>query len=155
MRATLTREDIARMSADTARRNEAMRATKTARAARRTAGADASTDETPSRSERAKTPNSTEARYYTAHLAPRVRAGELATVAYEGVSLKMLNGHRYTADWACWRSDGTMELHEVKGGYRLPSYQRARLAFDQVRIEFPQIVFVWHEEQGRKRKAAK
>ena len=39
-------------------------------------------------------------------------------------------------------ADGTIECHEVKGGYALHSHQRARLAFDQARVEFP-FRWVW------------
>jgi hypothetical protein len=90
-------------------------------------------------------PNKGEQQYYLRYLLPRLNAGELMTVKYEGVSLKMINGHRYTPDWVCWTATGQMECHEVKGAYRLHSHQRAKLAFDQCRVEFPQIKFVWYQ----------
>jgi len=55
----------------------------------------------------------------------------------------MANGHRYTPDWVVVTAGGRIECHEVKGGYALHSHQRARLAFDQARIEFPWIMWVW------------
>ena len=55
----------------------------------------------------------------------------------------MANGHRYTPDWVVVTTGGRIECHEVKGGYALHSQQRARLAFDQARVEYPWIVWVW------------
>jgi len=87
-----------------------------------------------------KFPNKTEASYRREILDPR---SDLAAVRYEAISLRMANGHRYTPDWLVVTAAGEVECHEVKGGYRLHSYQRARLAFDQVRIEFPWLTWVW------------
>lgn len=61
---------------------------------------------------------------------------------FEGISLKMSNGHRYTPDFYVVR-EGCIELHEIKGGYKLHSYGRAKLAFDQAKIEYPEFKFVW------------
>jgi len=85
-------------------------------------------------------PNKTERAYRRAHLdtRPDVRA-----VWYEGLTFRMGNGHKYTPDWVVARRDGRMECHEVKGAYRLHSHQRARLAFDQARVEWPEFVWVW------------
>jgi hypothetical protein len=66
-------------------------------------------------------------------------------VHFEGLSFRLRNGHRYTPDFVC-RGAG-IYCYEVKGSYRLHSYSRARLAFDQARIEWPQFVFVWVEKQ--------
>jgi hypothetical protein len=65
---------------------------------------------------------------------------------YEAITFHMANGHRYSPDWSYWR-DGKLHCVEVKGSYRLGSYQRARLAFDQAAIEWPDIVWVWAEKQ--------
>ena len=48
---------------------------------------------------------------------------------YEGVTFRMANGHRYTPDWVCQLADGQLVCIEVKGSYRLGSYQRALVAF--------------------------
>lgn len=61
---------------------------------------------------------------------------------FEGITFRMANGHRYTPDFVYW-ANGRMVCVEVKGSYRLGSYQRARLAFDQARVEYPDVVFVW------------
>jgi len=55
----------------------------------------------------------------------------------------MANGHRYTPDWVVFQDGRPVACHECKGGYALHSQQRARLAFDQVRVEFPWLRWVW------------
>ena len=89
---------------------------------------------------RRREPNKTEAAYRAEVLD---RRGDLASIYYEGLTLRMANAHRYTPDWVVVTAAGRIECHEVKGGYALHSQQRARLAFDQVRVEFPSIVWVW------------
>lgn len=66
-------------------------------------------------------------------------------VHYEAITIRLANGHRYTPDFTVRHRD-TLCHYEVKGGYRLHSYQRARLAFDQARIEWPCWTFVWAEK---------
>ena len=85
-------------------------------------------------------PNKTEAGYRAEVLG---RRGDVAAVHYEGLTLRMANGHRYTPDWVVVTVGGRIECHEVKGGHAMHSEQRARLAFDQARVEFPWIVWVW------------
>lgn len=85
-------------------------------------------------------PNKTEAAYRAEVIG---RRPDVAAVHYEGLTLRMANGHRYTPDWVVVTTAGRIECHEVKGGYALHSHQRARLAFDQARVEFPWIVWVW------------
>lgn len=72
-----------------------------------------------------------------------------AMILFEGLHLMMSNGHRYTPDWFVY--DGkTILCVEVKArganGFRMPSYQRAKLAFDQCRVEYPFIQFRWAEK---------
>lgn len=68
------------------------------------------------------------------------------TGKFEAITLHMANGHAYTPDFITVDSLGSVTAYEVKGGFRLGSYQRARLAYDQARIEFPWITFRWHEK---------
>jgi hypothetical protein len=70
-----------------------------------------------------------------------------AGARFEGVSFRMANGHRYTPDWVVCAA-GRLTCHEVKGGFRLGSYQRARLAFDQAKVEFPDVTWVWAEKRN-------
>lgn len=86
-----------------------------------------------------RVPTKTEAEYARAYLAGK-------DARYEAITFRLANGHRYTPDWSYW-DDGALVCVEVKGSYRLGSYQRARLAFDQARIEFPAVRFVWAEKQ--------
>lgn len=68
--------------------------------------------------------NKTEAEYADM-LRVRERAGEILWWRYEAVKLRTtdkLHGTNttwYTADFAVMQPDGTMELHEVKGGLEL------------------------------------
>lgn len=82
-------------------------------------------------------PTKTEAEYARRFLTPAAR--------FEGLTIRMANGHRYTPDFVTFGADGRFECHEVKGSYRLGSYQRARLAFDQARLEYPSWRWVWAE----------
>jgi hypothetical protein len=91
-------------------------------------------------------PNKTETAYRGEVLA---RRQGVAAVHYEGITFRMANGHRYTPDWIVVTAAGRVECHEVKGGYALHSQQRARLAFDQARVEFPCFVWVWAVRNGR------
>ena len=81
-------------------------------------------------------PNKTESDYRATYLRGK-------DARYEALTFRMANGHRYTPDWVVFTDEGKIECHEVKGGYALGSEQRARLAFDQAKVEFPWIVWVW------------
>ena len=69
-------------------------------------------------------------------------------VAYEALTFRLANGHRYTPDWVYW-AGSRLHCVEVKGAYRLGSYQRARLAFDQAAVEWPSFVWIWAERNGQ------
>ena len=84
----------------------------------------------------AKGPTKTEMAYRSRYLGDNTR--------FQGVTFRMANGHRYTPDWVTMDGD-RMTCIEVKGSYRLGSYQRARLAFDQARIEWPGVTWIWAE----------
>lgn len=95
----------------------------------------------PGRPRRGPTKTETEFREYLA------RTG-FPGALWEGVTFRMANGHRYTPDFIAWDAEGGLHAWEVKGAYRLGSYQRARLAFDQAAIEFPRVRFHWAERDG-------
>jgi predicted nuclease of restriction endonuclease-like RecB superfamily len=67
-------------------------------------------------------------------------------VRYEALTFKLGNGHRYTPDFIVRHGD-RLCIYEVKGSYRLHSHSRARLAFDQARVEWPCFTWVWAEKQ--------
>jgi hypothetical protein len=93
---------------------------------------------------KAKGPNKTEARYAREVLAP------LGIEArYEGLTFRLANGHRYTPDWVYFDQTGKLVCGEVKGAYRFGSHQRARLAFDQARLEWPSITWIWATWTGK------
>jgi len=89
---------------------------------------------------RGREPNKTEAAYRTEVLGQRA---DVAAVRYEGMTFRMENGHRYTPDWVVVTDASRIECHEVKGRRALHSQQRARLAFDQARVEFPWFTWIW------------
>lgn len=60
--------------------------------------------------------NKTEARYAEV-LEARRRAGEVREYAFELVTLKLGHDCRWTPDFVVILADGTLELHEVKGGF--------------------------------------
>jgi len=62
--------------------------------------------------------NKTEAEY-AALLEQRRRAGEVAWFKFEGVKLRLADNTFLTPDCAVMLSDGTMEMHDVKGSPRI------------------------------------
>lgn len=85
-------------------------------------------------------PNKTELEYRNIYLRG-------VPAAYEGLTFRMANGHRYTPDWVHFGQDGRLTCIECKGAYRFGSHQRARLAFDQARVEWPGVRWVWAVRQ--------
>ena len=98
--------------------------------------------ERPAKVKQDKVPNHTELEYARKYLAGM-------DYRYEAESLKMANGHSYTGDWAVYENGKLVEIHECKGGWAFGSQQRSRLAFDQCRIEFPHIRFVWAKKSKK------
>ena len=64
------------------------------------------------------------------------------------VTITLKNGHRYTPDLLDIQPNGRPCLIEVKGAYKLGSYQRARMAFDQARLETPWADWLWAEKRS-------
>jgi hypothetical protein len=71
-----------------------------------------------------------------------VRLTSRDDLAYEGLLIEFANGHRYTPDF--YSASGKFAV-EVKGKYKLGSQGRSRLAFDQARIERPDLAWIWME----------
>lgn len=76
-------------------------------------------------------------------------------IDYEGITLKLRNMHRYTPDWIVQIPEGiltyeTILLVEVKvkgaNGFRQASYGRAKLAYDQAKLDYPYFQFRWVEK---------
>lgn len=82
-------------------------------------------------------PNKTEAEFAMLYLRGK-------DAKYEALTFHMANGHRYTPDWVVWDSNRLeLECYEVKGSHAFHSQRSARLAFDQAKIEFPWVRWVW------------
>jgi len=60
--------------------------------------------------------NKTEAEY-AAMLQARKTCGEILWWQYEAVTLKLADNTRYTPDFLVMLADGTLEIHETKGGF--------------------------------------
>ena len=60
--------------------------------------------------------NKTEAEYAQMLEARRV-SGEILWWVYEAVTLKLADNTRYTPDFLVMLADGTLEIHETKGGF--------------------------------------
>ena len=63
---------------------------------------------------------------------------------YEGLTLRLPGGSRYTPDWLSVDPEsGRVHLSEVKGSYRFPSEGRALTAWREARAAFPMFRFHW------------
>lgn len=74
-----------------------------------------------------------------------------AKIRYEGLTFHMDCGHAYTPDAVVTFPDGKMLMVEIKpgkgkNGFRHGSYQRAKVAFDQCKVEYPQFGWRWVEK---------
>ena len=71
---------------------------------------------------------------------------------FEAVTFHLLNGHAYTPDWQIKLPDGNLLLVEVKArgrnGFRQPSYQRAKVMFDQSKLDYPMFQWQWAEKHN-------
>lgn len=89
-------------------------------------------------------PNKTETEYGN-----RIRYEFGIEPKFEALTFRFDNGHSYTPDWVV-QTGKEIICYEVKArgknGFRLPSYQRAKLAFDQAKVEYPQFVWIWAEK---------
>ncbi len=76
-----------------------------------------------------KGPNRTEREYERAYLLPSKMAGEVVEYFFESICLVLAFDTRYYPDWFVRRSNGRLQIHEVKGGYkREDAFQKFKLA---------------------------
>ncbi len=69
-------------------------------------------------------------------------------IRYEGITLLLENGCRYTPDFVV-SLDITLLLVEVKNAaYKHASYGRSKMAFAQAQIDYPMFVYRWAEKVG-------
>lgn len=67
---------------------------------------------------------------YAAILQSQQRAGQIRGWRYEGLTLKLADGVRYTPDFLVVENDGAMTLLEVKGFMREAARLRLRIAVE-------------------------
>ena len=76
-----------------------------------------------------KAPNRTEREYEQTYLLPSKLADEVAEYFYESICLVLAVDMRYYPDWLVRRTDGSLQIHEVKGGYkREDAFQKFKIA---------------------------
>ncbi len=79
--------------------------------------------------------NPTETRY-SQLLDVMKSSGELVWWAFEGITLKLAEGSRYTPDFFVMRPDGTLECHEVKGRWIGDAKTKMRVAAEKFPFKF-------------------
>ncbi len=89
--------------------------------------------------------NKTEAAY-EAHLEGLKVLGTIQWFAFEGMSLRLAEGSRYTPDFVVMMASGVIECHEVKGFWAEAAKVRIKVAADK----FP-FRFVAVQKQPKKR----
>lgn len=73
---------------------------------------------------------------YADQLKLRERAGEIAWSRFEGVKLRLADNTFYSPDFAVMLSDGTLEMHEVKGFWQDDARVKIKVAADQYPFRF-------------------
>jgi len=91
--------------------------------------------------------NKTEAAYAD-HLEFRRRAGEVAQVWFEGVTLKLAERCRYTPDFLVMLTDGRIEAHEVKGHWQDDARVKIKVAAEKFPFRFVAVRAVAKREGG-------
>lgn len=79
---------------------------------------------------------------YQAHLADRVRRGEIASFAYEPEKLRLADGTFYTPDFRVVTAEGFVQFHETKGFMR----EAARIRLNVAAELHPYAFFVVYAE---------
>lgn len=79
--------------------------------------------------------NKTEAEY-AEHLQILKNCGEIAWYRFEGMKFRLADNTFYTPDFAVMRSDGRLEMHEVKGFWRDDARVKIKVAADIYPVEF-------------------
>lgn len=79
--------------------------------------------------------NKTEAAY-AATLDQRRTAGEVAWFKFEGMKLRLADNTFFTPDFAVMLSDGSLEMHEVKGFMQDDANVKIKVAADLYPLRF-------------------
>ena len=64
------------------------------------------------------------------------RTGIIAWYRFEGMKFRLADNTFYTPDFAVMRSDGRLEMHEVKGFWRDDARIKIKVAAEQYPIQF-------------------
>jgi len=92
-------------------------------------------------------PNKTEQRFAEEFLKPRAATGEIKNYRYEAFKFRLADKTFYTPDWHVVCADGSMELHEIKGGG--PVRDDAAVKFKIAREMYPEFKwFCWQWKGG-------
>ena len=79
--------------------------------------------------------NATEAAYEKV-LAAQLAAGEIDWYVFEGITLKLADGCRYTPDFMVMKADGSLEAHEVKGYWTDDARVKIKVAAEKFPLKF-------------------
>lgn len=80
--------------------------------------------------------NKTEQAYELEVLKPAMQDGSVSWYQFEGVKLRLADNTFYTPDYCVMRSDGTMEMHEVKGFWQDDARVKIKVAADMYPLKF-------------------
>lgn len=80
--------------------------------------------------------NKTEEAYELEVLKPAMQDGLVSWYRFEGVKLRLADNTFYTPDYCVMRSDGTMEMHEVKGFWQEDARVKIKVAADMYPLKF-------------------
>ena len=80
--------------------------------------------------------NKTEQAYELEVLKPAMQNGSISWYRFEGVKLRLADNTFYTPDYCVMRSDGTMEMHEVKGFWQEDARVKIKVAADMYPLKF-------------------
>jgi hypothetical protein len=77
---------------------------------------------------------------YRVELERREAAGEVQWYLYESIKLRLADNTWYTPDYAVMAEDGTLEMHEVKGGLIMAASRvKIKVAATQFPYRFVQV----------------
>lgn len=79
--------------------------------------------------------NKTESEY-AQHLELLKRTGKIAWYRFEGMKFRLADNTFYTPDFAVMRSDGALEMHEVKGFWHDDARVKIKVAAEMYPVEF-------------------
>ncbi|AHN27864.1 hypothetical protein SALWKB2_0482 [Snodgrassella alvi wkB2] len=80
--------------------------------------------------------NKTEQAYELEVLKPAMQDGSVSWYRFEGVKLRLADNTFYTPYYCVMRSDGTMEMHEVKGFWQDDARVKIKVAADMYPLKF-------------------